>query len=36
MHFGEESIVYLANDVKLENTFTTEHEIEACGHIKQC
>lgn len=33
MHFGEESIVYLANDVKLENTFATEHEIEACGHI---
>lgn len=33
MHFGEESIVYLANDVKLKITYTTEHEIEACEHI---
>lgn len=26
----------MANDVKLENTYTTEPEIEACEHIEQC
>lgn len=33
MYFGEESIVYLVNDVKLENIFIIEYEIEVCEYI---